>query len=92
MNILIEIKTNLTIIILLSLIIFPPIGAKSDELKTNCLLKFDSLVCMNYRLTNGVKVNLQDDPYRIIIDFKKPVEFNNQSKINQSKNILFKDC
>ena len=55
------------------------------------MLKFDSLVCMNYKLTNNIKVNLQDDPYRIIIDFKKPVKFNNQSKINQSKNILFKD-
>ena len=42
-------------------------------------------------LKNNIKVNLQDNPYRIIIDFKKPVKFNNQSKINQSKNILFKD-
>ncbi|MDC6451538.1 N-acetylmuramoyl-L-alanine amidase [Alphaproteobacteria bacterium] len=66
-------------------------GVKSDELKTNCVLKFDSLVCINHRLTNNIKVNLQDDPYRIIIDFKKPINFNNQSKINQSKNILFKD-
>ena len=91
MNPPIEIKINLTKIILMLLIIIFTKGVKSDELKTNCLLKFDSLVCMNYKLKNNIKVNLQDDPYRIIIDFKKPVKFNNQSKINQSKNILFKD-
>ena len=87
----IEIKTNLTKIILMFFIIIFTNGVKSDELKTNCVLKFDSLVCINHRLTNNIKVNLQDDPYRIIIDFKKPINFNNQSKINQSKNILFKD-
>ena len=91
MNTSIEIKTNLTKIILIFLIIIFTNGVKSEELKTNCMLKFDSLVCMDYYLTNNVKVNLQDNPYRIIIDFKKSVKFTNQSKINQSKNILFKD-
>ena len=74
MNTSIEIKTNLTKIILMFLIIIFTNGVKSDELKTNCVLKFDSLVCMNYELTNNIKVNLQDNPYRIIIDFKKPVK------------------
>ena len=91
MSISIQIKTNFTKIILIFYIIIFTHSVKSDELITNCSLTFNNLVCINYQLKNDIKVNLQDDPYRIIIDFEKSVKIKHQSKINQSKNTLFKD-
>ena len=91
MNILIKIKNNLTQIIIIFFIIIFSNGAKSDQFKTICGLKSKALVCMNFDFKNNVKVNLQANPYRIILDFKKPVKFKNYSGINQSKNRLFKN-
>ena len=48
MNALIKIKTNLTRIILILFIIVFANGVKSDPLKTNCGIKSNTLVCINF--------------------------------------------
>ena len=91
MNALIKIKTNLTRIILILFIIVFANGVKSDPLKTNCGIKSNTLVCINFDFNNNIQVNLQSNPYRIILDFETPIIFKDHSKINLSKNMLFKD-
>ena len=88
MSISIQIKTNFIKIILIFYIIILTHSVKSDELITNCSLTFNNLVCINYQLKNDIKVNLQDDPYKIIIDFEKSVKIKLQSKINISNFII----
>ena len=75
MNNLIEIKPKTMQIILILLTFIFSHGVKSDQLKTNCGIKFNNLVCMNLDLNNNIKLNLLDEPYRIIIDFEKPISF-----------------
>ena len=91
MNNLIEIKPKIMQIILILLIFIFSDGVKSDQLKTNCGIKFDNLVCMNLDLNNNIKLNLLDEPYRIIIDFEKPISFKNISKFEESKQTLLTD-
>ena len=90
MNLLIKIKTKLTQIILIFFIIIFANSVKSDQLIANCGIKFNSLVCVNFDSNNNIKVSLQANPYRIILDFETPIELKNYSKIDQSKNTLFK--
>ena len=71
MNNLIEIKPKTMQIILILLTFIFSHGVKSDQLKTNCGIKFNNLVCMNLDLNNNINLNLLDEPYRIIIDFEK---------------------
>ena len=70
MNNLIEIKPKTMQIILILLTFILSHGVKSDQLKTHCGIKFNNLVCMNLDLNNNIKLNLLDEPYRIIIDFE----------------------
>jgi len=91
MNNLIEIKPKIMQIILILLIFIFSDGVRSDQLKTNCGIKFDNLVCMNLDLNNNIKLNLLDEPYRIIIDFEKPISFKNISKFEESKQTLLTD-
>ena len=88
---LIEIKSNIMKIILTLLIFIFSHEVKSDHLKTNCGLKANNLVCVNLDLNNNMKLSLLDKPYRIIIDFEKPIRFQNISKLKQSKKTLFTD-
>ena len=90
MNQLIKIKIYLTQIILIFLIVIFTHGVKSDQLTTTCGIKLNNLVCMNIDFKNNIQVNLLDNPYRIIIDFEKPIEFKNRLKLKQNKNTLFK--
>ena len=83
MNNLIEIKPKTMQIILILLTFILSHGVKSDQLKTNCGIKFNNLVCMNLDLNNNIKLNLLDEPYRIIIDFEKPIRFKNISKFKE---------
>jgi len=91
MNNLIEIKSKTMQIILILLIFIFSHGVKSDQLKTNCGIKFNTLVCMNLDLNNNMKLNLLDEPYRIIIDFEKPIRFKNISKFEGIKQTLLTD-
>ncbi|MDA9113864.1 N-acetylmuramoyl-L-alanine amidase [Alphaproteobacteria bacterium] len=91
MNNLIEIKPKTMQIILILLTFIFSHGVKSDQLKTNCGIKFNTLVCMNLDLNNNMKLNLLDEPYRIIIDFEKPIRFKNISKSEGIKKTLLTD-
>ena len=91
MNNLIEIKPKTMQIILILLTFILSDGVRSDQLKTHCGIKFDNLVCMNLDLNNNIKLNLLDEPYRIIIDFEKPIRFKNISKFEESKQSLLTD-
>ena len=91
MNNLIEIKPKIMQVILILLIFIFSHGVKSDQLETNCGIKFNNLVCMNLDLNNNMKLNLLDKPYRIIIDFEKPIKFKNISKFEESKLTLLTD-
>ena len=91
MNNLIEIKPKTMQIILILLTFILSHGVKSDQLKTNCGIKFNNLVCMNLDLNNNIKLNLLDEPYRIIIDFEKPIRFKNISKSEGIKKTLLTD-
>ena len=91
MNNLIEIKPKTMQIILILLTFILSHGVKSEQLKTNCGIKFNTLVCMNLDLNNNMKLNLLDEPYRIIIDFEKPIRFKNISKFEEIKQSLLTD-
>ena len=91
MNNLIEIKPKTMQIILILLTFILSHGVKSDQLKTHCGIKFNNLVCMNLDLNNNIKLNLLDEPYRIIIDFEKPIRFKNISKFEEIKQSLLTD-
>ncbi|MDC0548161.1 N-acetylmuramoyl-L-alanine amidase [Alphaproteobacteria bacterium] len=91
MNNLIEIKPKTMQIILILLTFIFSHGVKSDQLKTNCGIKFNTLVCMNLDLNNNMKLNLLDEPYRIIIDFEEPIRFKNISKFEGIKQNLLTD-
>ena len=91
MNNLIEIKPKTMQIILILLTFILSHGVKSDQLKTHCGIKFNNLVCMNLDLNNNIKLNLLDEPYRIIIDFEKPIRFKNISKFKENKQSLLTD-
>ena len=91
MNTIIKIKTKLIQIILIFFIVTFTDQAKSDQLITNCGLKSDNLVCTNVEFKNNIKVNLLENPYRIIIDFERPIKFKNYSKTGQFENRLIKD-
>ena len=91
MNNLIEIKPKTMQIILILLTFILSHEVKSDQLKTHCGIKFNNLVCMNLDLNNNIKLNLLDEPYRIIIDFEKPIRFKNISKFKENKQSLLTD-
>ena len=91
MDILIKIKTYLTQIILVLFTIMYANGVKSDQLITNCELKFNTLVCINFDYKKSIKVNLQANPYRIILEFETPIKFKNSLKINESINTFIKN-
>ena len=91
MNNLIEIKPKTMQIILILLTFILSHEVKSDHLKTHCGIKFNNLVCMNLDLNNNIKLNLLDEPYRIIIDFEKPIRFKNISKFKENKQSLLTD-
>ena len=54
MNNLIEIKPKTMQIILILLTFILSHGVKSDQLKTNCGIQFDNLVCMNLDRNNNI--------------------------------------
>ena len=91
MNTFIKTKINLLQIMLICLMVLFTHEVKSNQVVTNCGIKFNNLICMNLEFKNKIKVNILENPLRIVIDFVSPVRFKNLLEINQSKNTLFKN-
>ena len=72
MNNLIEIKPKTMQIILILLTFIFSHGVKSDQLKTNCGIKFNNLVCMNLDLNNNINSSLN---YILFIEPRQTIFF-----------------
>ena len=58
---------------------------------TSCEIQENKIICFNIKINNNFQVNLLDDPYRILINFKNKFSFNNKNiKTNKLiKNVRF---
>ncbi|MFL2830883.1 MAG: N-acetylmuramoyl-L-alanine amidase [Candidatus Puniceispirillales bacterium] len=58
---------------------------------TSCEIQENKIICFNIKTNNNFHVNLLDDPYRILINFKNKFSFNNKNiKTNKLiKNVRF---
>ena len=58
---------------------------------TSCEIQENKIICFNIKINNNFQVNLLDDPYRILMNFKNKFSFNNKNiKTNKLiKNVRF---
>ena len=58
---------------------------------TSCEIQENKIICFKIKINNNFQVNLLDDPYRILMNFKNKFSFNNKNiKTNQLiKNVRF---
>ena len=58
---------------------------------TSCEIQENKIICFNIKINNNFQVNLLDDPYRILMNFKNKFNFNNKNiKTNKLiKNVRF---
>ena len=58
---------------------------------TSCEIQENKIICINIKINNNFQVNLLDDPYRILMNFKNKFSFNNKNiKTNKLiKNVRF---
>ena len=84
----------LTFFILLSLKnlnVFADQKKKLEKNPTSCEIQENKIICFNIKINNNFQVNLLDDPYRILMNFKNKFSFNNKNiKTNKLiKNVRF---
>ncbi len=58
--------------------------SKLDKLYASCEIQENKFICFNITKKDGFKVNLLDNPYRIILNFEKKIILNNK-KITKKK-------
>ncbi len=85
---------TLIFFVLLSLNKFSVFADQKNKLEkkpTSCEIKENKIICFNIKINNNFQVNLHNDPYRILINFKNKFSFNNKSfKTNKLiKNVRF---
>ncbi len=86
----------LFIIFLTSLNLMNSIGfadqkSKLDKIYTSCDIEENKIICFNFKNNDNFKVNLLDNPYKIILNFEKKIILNNKKKTknNLIKNVKF---
>ena len=74
-----------------SLTVFADQKNKLEKNPTSCEIQENKIICFNIKINNNFQVNLLDDPYRILINFKNKFSFNNKNiKTNKLiKNVRF---
>ena len=74
-----------------SLTVFADQKNKLEKNPTSCQIQENKIICFNIKINNNFQVNLLDDPYRILINFKNKFSFNNKNiKTNKLiKNVRF---
>ena len=85
---------TLIFFVLLSLKNFTVFADQKNNLEknpTSCEIQENKIICFNIKINNNFQVNLLDDPYRILINFKNKFSFNNKNiKTNKLiKNVRF---
>ena len=65
--------------------------AKLDKIYTSCEIQENKIICFNIKNNDNFKVNLLDNPYKIILNFEKKITLNNKenTKNNLIKNVKF---
>ena len=85
---------TLIFFVLLSLKNFTVFADQKNKLEknpTSCEIQENKIICFNIKINNNFQVNLLNDPYRILINFKNKFSFNNKNiKTNKLiKNVRF---
>ena len=64
---------------------------KLEKNPTSCEIQDNKIICFNIKINNNFQVNLLDNPYRILMNFKNKFSFNNKNiKTNKLiKNVRF---
>ena len=81
----------LTLLNLINSIGFADQKSKLDKIYTSCDIEENKIICFNFKKNDNFKVNLLDNPYRIILNFQKKIILNNKknTKNNLIKNVKF---
>ena len=58
--------------------------SKLDKVYTSCEIQESEIICFNIKKNDNFKVNLLDNPYRIILNFEKKIILNDK-KITKKK-------
>ena len=74
-----------------NLTVFADQNNNLEKNPTSCEIQENKIICFNIKINNNFQVNLLDDPYRILINFKNKFSFNNKNiKTNKLiKNVRF---
>ena len=74
-----------------NLTVFADQKNKLEKNPTSCEIQENKIICFNIKINNNFQVNLLDDPYRILMNFKNKFSFNNKNiKTNKLiKNVRF---
>ena len=65
---------------LINSIVFADQKSKSDKVYTSCEIQENNIICFNFKNNDNFKVNLLDNPYKIILNFEKKIILNNKKK------------
>ena len=81
----------LTLLNLINSIGFADQKAKLDKIYTSCEIQENKIICFNIKNNDNFKVNLLENPYKIILNFEKKITLNNKenTKNNLIKNVKF---
>ena len=81
----------LTLLNLINSIGFADQKSELDKIYTSCEIQENKIICFNIKNIDNFKVNLLDNPYKIILNFEKKITLNNKenTKNNLIKNVKF---
>ena len=68
----------LTLLNLINSIGFADQKAKLDKIYTSCEIQENKIICFNIKNNDNFKVNLLDNPYKIILNFEKKIILNDK--------------